>query len=113
MAKRRRMLPSATHWSELGVWAPQGEGLLWGRPARGRADPSATLPFVFLRGRLEPELVSYLLRDSSVRSLVRAGVEELCPEAYRGHKARCFHAVETSEPEVMMVGFEHDGPHPP
>lgn len=110
-----------------------------------RFGSTVDLPFTFLRGCLEPGLVTYLLKvwnshwhlneeialehalfvflfelfdallvsarllwvvvlsctcmcgkllatilatkDSCVRSLVRADVEELCPEAYRGHKA--------------------------
>eukprot|EP00434_Breviolum_minutum_P005372 symbB.v1.2.004737.t2/scaffold275.1/size244369/7 len=78
-----------------------------------RFGSDVSLPFMFLRGYLEPELVAYLLKDSSIRSLVKANVEDLCPESFRGHKAKCFHAVDISpwHEEVTMVGFEHDGRH--
>eukprot|EP00438_Fugacium_kawagutii_P030827 Skav224361 [mRNA] locus=scaffold5095:31849:32689:+ [translate_table: standard] len=95
--KRHADQPQKPATATLSVWTPDAskkgrpdETLLWGRRFE-----TADLPFTFLRGCLEPELVTYLLNDSCVRSLVRADVQELCPEAYRGHKAKSFHAVDT------------------
>ncbi|CAE8741580.1 unnamed protein product, partial [Polarella glacialis] len=73
------------------------------------------IPFVFLRGELEPALTAHLLLDDSVLAVTEASVHDLNPDAiYRGHKARCFHAIEGTRPgeEMVMAGFEHGGLHP-
>lgn len=91
---------------------PSGLSRLWAQAHAG--DP--VYPFVFLRGALSPDLVAYLLEDSSVRSVVKADVTELNLDAiFRGHKARCFHAVGgvRRSDQVEMAGFEYDGLHPP